>query len=219
MSEPLPQRSVLARPFTVLGEAPGLMEDRRGEPFVGWAGSFLRRKLRHIGVLDRAVFMNTVCCFPKQQPDGKPNKDHLNACRPNLKAQLEQVESPWVLAVGAYALRAMVRHCQAITPALGHIIPIHGRFVFPVLHPSFILRVNDPGLEEAWMQELERFVGLTEFGEEVIEFKETCWYCGKLNYPGSPVCYKHRNDWRNDQRWEPVGAKKRKVHPDQGQLL
>jgi len=202
-----------------LGEAPGQIEDRRGEPFVGWAGGFLRRKLRHIGVLDRAVFMNSVCCFPKKQEGGKPTKEHLKACRPNLKAQLDQVESPWVLAVGAYALGAMVRHCTAITPALGHIIPIHGKLVYPVLHPSYILRVNDPYLEEDWMQELERFVDLTDFGEEVVEFKGTCWYCGKLSYPGSPVCYKHRNDWRNDQAWEPVGGKKRKVHPDQGTLL
>lgn len=170
--------------------------------------------------------MNTVCCFPKRQPDGKPSKDHLKACRPNLKAQLECVESPWVLVVGAYALKAMVRHADRISPALGHIIPIHGKLLFPVLHPSFILRMNDPVLEEQWVVELERFEHLMGFEaawepEAAMDLgvRDTCFYCGKLKYPESLVCYKHRKDWRNDQAWDPVGQKKRKVHPDQGTMF
>lgn len=205
--------------FTVLGEAPGRIEDQRGEPFVGPTGLFLRRKLRHAGALDRAVFMNSVCCFPRLEEDHKPSPEHTRACRPNLKAQLETVEGPWVLCVGAYALRSLVRHCNYLTPALGHIIPIHGRLVFPIYHPSYVLRMNDPVIEEGWVQEIERFVGLTQFGEEVVEWRDTCWYCGKLRYPTSPVCYRHRNNWRNDQRWEPARQKKRTVHPDQGSLL
>lgn len=167
--------------------------------------------------------MNSVCCYPAQEENAKPSKVHLQQCRPNLKAQLEQVDGPWVLAVGAYALKAMVRHSGGVTAAQGAIIPVHGRLIYPVFHPSYILRVGEPDLENEWMRQLERFAHLRTLPREdiqlMIEFQGTCFYCGDVNFPGSHTCHAHANDWRLDQAWEPSRRIKLDKIPGQTSLL
>ena len=69
-----------------IGEAPGLHEDRQGEPFVGAAGQLLTRMLGDIGLRREDVYIANVlkCRPPENRP---PQPDEVAACRPYLKEQ------------------------------------------------------------------------------------------------------------------------------------
>ena len=51
--------------WLIVGEAPGMEEDRQGEPFVGRAGQLLNSMLRAIGLARSEVYIaNVLKCRP-----------------------------------------------------------------------------------------------------------------------------------------------------------
>src|SRR3954454_6218341 len=74
-----------------IGEAPGLHEDRQGEPFVGAAGQLLTRMLGEIGLAREAVY---ICNVLKSRPPGNrdPELDEIEACTPWLVEQISLIQ-------------------------------------------------------------------------------------------------------------------------------
>lgn len=190
--------------FTVLGEAPGRLEDYQGRPFVGPAGQLLRRTLRDCGLdPNDGYYMNVVSCWPH----GTPTTIQIKACRDNLKAQLDVVENRWVLCCGNTALKAMVPHAT-LKNATGKFIPIHGKVLVPVLHPAYLLHKNaDKDARDKWVADVAKFTMGMFWGEDDIVNSETrCIYCNK---EGWPACKRHMNYWASDSKWK-LGEKKSK---------
>ncbi len=84
-----------------IGEAPGVDEDRQGEPFVGRAGQLLTdiitkgMKLRREDV----YIMNILRCRP---PDNRtPLPDEAANCREYLEAQLGIIQPRYICCLGA----------------------------------------------------------------------------------------------------------------------
>jgi uracil-DNA glycosylase family 4 len=191
--------------WMVLGEAPGQTEDRKGVPFIGQAGKLLRRHLRAVGLDHNAgVYMNAVSCWPK----GTPDDHHLMACRQNLIDQWEVCDAEYVLVCGSVALNALLPRARA-KYARGQAIPIHGKVIYPVLHPAAILRSHRSALEP-WVDELARFRSLVALGYPSFstlhgQEEGLCLYCGhkvdialmKINY----ACGKDTAKYRKDQKW------------------
>src|SRR5438552_6030224 len=68
-------------------EAPGLHEDKQGEPFVGAAGQLLTRMLGEIGLSrDEVYIANILKCRPPGNRDPLP--DEIEACTPWLVEQI-----------------------------------------------------------------------------------------------------------------------------------
>ena len=87
----------------LVGEQPGDVEDRAGEPFVGPAGKLLDRALAEAGV-DRSLtyVTNAVKHFRWKSTAGgqrrlhvTPGAAHVSACRPWLSAELRRSTRPW----------------------------------------------------------------------------------------------------------------------------
>lgn len=191
--------STPTRNFIVLGEAPGRVEDHKGIPFIGPAGQLLRKVFREMGIEDRAVYMNTVCCWPTGELNDKPTTDQKRACRDNLRDQLDCLDITYVLACGVVATQAMCRH--STTATMGHLIQIHDKLVYPIFHPAFVLYKKDIEVYNQWKADIGKFLMLMEFG--VLEDDlESCYYCSNPKYGDLPTCYKHRQDWRKDQVWD-----------------
>lgn len=148
----------------VIGEAPGEQEDRQGEPFVGPAGQLLDRMLDAIGHRrgegepPRVYIANTLKCRPPGNRN--PTPEELAHCTPYLWRQIELVRPTLILALGAFAVRAVLRQ---EAPAIGrlrgrvHDVPRPGAAAdaadrLPVVvsyHPSYLLR--QPGEKaKAW---------------------------------------------------------------------
>jgi len=86
----------------LVGEAPGLMEDKRGLPFVGAAGKNLDMLLQTTGLKRENVYItNVVLSRPPQ--NRAPLPDEIEACRPFLKGKISIIQPKLVVALGRVA--------------------------------------------------------------------------------------------------------------------
>jgi uracil-DNA glycosylase len=107
-----------------------------------------RRKLREL-LLEDYYFTNIVMCRPPENRDPLPKE--MDACRARLIAQIYTVDPVVIVAAGGIAATALVGKKVSITSQRGELLDINlpGKIipvsypVMPVLHPSYLLRVND----------------------------------------------------------------------------
>jgi uracil-DNA glycosylase len=147
----------------LVGEQPGDVEDRRGEPFVGPAGRLLDKALADAGIDRTQTYVtNAVKHFRFTQTDKRrlhqtPGPEHITACRPWLDAELALVAPELVVALGATAARALLGASFRITKQRGQLMPfpsatdneeaaVHSTWIMATAHPSAVLRV--PGGDE-----------------------------------------------------------------------
>lgn len=142
--------------WMVIGEAPGEQEDRHGEPFVGPAGQLLDRMLAALGLtrevegIDpaRQVFIaNTLKCRPPGNRN--PAADEMARCEPFLVRQIELVQPRIILAMGRFAVQALLRSNEAIGRLRGRVHHYQGVPLVVTYHPAYLLR-NLPDKARAW---------------------------------------------------------------------
>jgi DNA polymerase len=138
----------------VVGEAPGEQEDRKGEPFVGPAGQLLDSMLRALGLTRepaepaRQVFIaNTLKCRPPGNRNPEP--DEMVKCEPFLKRQLALVQPRVILAMGRFAVQALLRSNEPIGRLRGRLHTYEGVPLVVTYHPAYLLR-NLPDKAKAW---------------------------------------------------------------------
>jgi uracil-DNA glycosylase family 4 len=86
----------------LVGEAPGLNEDKKGEPFVGAAGNVLTSLLNQIGLTQDDVFIaNVLKCRPPGNRDPEP--EEIEKCAPFLHAQIFVIKPKVIIALGRFA--------------------------------------------------------------------------------------------------------------------
>jgi uracil-DNA glycosylase len=121
-----------------IGEGPGYYEDKQGEPFVGAAGQLLTRLLGEIGLRREDVYIcNTVKCRPPGNRDPMP--DEIEACRPYLVGQLENIRPRVIVTLGNFATRVILDRQVSISRVRGQRFTIDGRTVIPTFHPAAVL--------------------------------------------------------------------------------
>ncbi|MFN5192848.1 MAG: uracil-DNA glycosylase [Cyanobacteriota bacterium] len=124
----------------VIGEGPGAQEDASGLPFVGRAGQLLDQMLASVGIdADHEAF---ICNIVKCRPPGnrRPTPAEMAACRPWLERQITLVNPPVILLAGATAMEGVLGVKGGITRLRGQWRPWQGRWLMPILHPSYLLR-------------------------------------------------------------------------------
>jgi uracil-DNA glycosylase len=183
------------KPFVVLGMAPGKVEDARGVPFVGPAGTLLRNEFRRTGIDPTvAYYMNAVCCMP---PGNKVSSQHIHACGQNLRDQWDYADDAgYVLVCGNTAMESLLLHANKHTR--GKFFPLHNKTLYMVHHPSHILRAKERGVYLAWQRELAKFkLGMLGMDAMVDE----CLYCERANFHSMPVCKRHLRQFNSDGKW------------------
>ncbi|MFN3288124.1 MAG: UdgX family uracil-DNA binding protein, partial [Sphingomonadaceae bacterium] len=146
----------------LVGEQPGDQEDLAGRPFVGPAGQLLDRALAEAGI-DRAqcYVTNAVKHFKfeargRRRIHATPSAAEIETCRWWLGHELELVRPALVVMLGASAGRALMGRAVTVGRERGRPLPLpEGRTGWLTVHPSFLLRVEDPVRAEA---ERARFV-------------------------------------------------------------
>lgn len=145
----------------LIGEQPGLQEDREGVPFVGPAGQLLDRALGEAG-LDRSTLYltNTVKHF-KYETRGtarlhkRANAAEQAACRMWLAAELLRVRPELVVGLGAMAAQTMFGNAFRITRERGAWHPLgEGMQGLATWHPSAVLRMPEEEKRHAAFAEL-----------------------------------------------------------------
>jgi DNA polymerase len=145
-----------------VGEQPGDVEDRQGEPFVGPAGRILDEALSSAGIDRSRVYVTNAVKHFKWKPKGKrrihekPNTAQVAACQHWLELELRLVKPSLVVALGATAAQALLGPKFRVTVERGKLrsAPLAPRIVATV-HPSSILRAQD---DESRHTEMAAFV-------------------------------------------------------------
>jgi len=146
-----------------VGEQPGDVEDKRGEPFVGPAGVLLRRAVGDVGLDPDDLYITNAVKHFKFREAGKrrihqtPDRVEIMACRPWLLAEFAQLDPKIVVALGATAGQALLGPSFRVTKSRGALMPWPESAYHPedfaqpggsaqvlaTLHPSAILRAED----------------------------------------------------------------------------
>jgi DNA polymerase len=156
--------------LVMVGEQPGDIEDRRGEPFVGPAGRLLDQAIADAGLHPADIYTtNAVKHFKHRAPSSGQRRIHATpdagdvaACRPWLVAEFEVLAPQVVVALGATAAKALFGGQFRVTRSRGVLMPWpacasepaafeHGAdaddapsaFAMATIHPSAVLRADD----------------------------------------------------------------------------
>ncbi|MEX3924952.1 UdgX family uracil-DNA binding protein [Paraburkholderia sp. BR10936] len=131
----------------LVGEQPGDSEDRAGLPFVGPAGALLDTALEEAGIERKAVYVTNAVKHFKWELRGKrrlhktPAQREVEACAYWLERELAQIRPKVVVALGATALRAILRDPNARLKAyMEHAGRIGDLVIVATWHPSYALR-------------------------------------------------------------------------------
>jgi DNA polymerase len=144
--------------WMVVGEAPGEKEDRQGEPFVGPAGQLLDGMLQALGLTRaeageglepaRQVYIaNTLKCRPPHNRNPEPGE--MACCEPFLMRQIELLRPRIILAMGRFAVQALLRSSEPIGKLRGRVHRYRGVPLVVTYHPAYLLR-NLADKARAW---------------------------------------------------------------------
>lgn len=130
----------------VIGEAPGSVEEKQGEPFVGSAGKFLTELLSDAGLHRRDVFItNVVKCRPPR--NRAPRTNEITSCSRYLDKEIEIICPKLIVTLGrfssAYIFGKADLTFKGITEEHGKIRSAvligHRLKIFPSYHPAAAL--------------------------------------------------------------------------------
>lgn len=138
----------------MVGEQPGDIEERRGQPFVGPAGKLLDRALKAAEIDRSQVWVtNSVLHFKfTQRAPGQrrihqtPDVYEVAACKPWLEAQLNRLRPELVILLGATAAKSLLGSSFRVTKQRGTLMPGpagSGAQLIATIHPSAVLRGDD----------------------------------------------------------------------------
>jgi len=154
-----------------VGEQPGDVEDRAGEPFVGPSGRLLDAALEAAGIERSRVYVTNAVKHFKWQARGKrrihqkPSWAETTACGPWLGAELEAVQPEVLVLLGAVAAQSLLGRQFRVTQNRRRLVESNlAPAVTATIHPSSILR-GDPDRRK---EELAAFVGDLRFAAALL---------------------------------------------------
>ena len=149
-----------------VGEAPGVEEDREGEPFVGKAGQLLMKIIQATGLDREKVYIANVLKYRPDTPgksfgNRKPRPDEIEIWFPFLVRQIEIIQPKVIVGLGATAVEGLLGNMTTgITRLRGNWQSYRGVPVMPTFHPSYLLRNQSWAVKrQVWedmMQVMER---------------------------------------------------------------
>jgi DNA polymerase len=137
-----------------VGEGPGREEDLQGEPFVGRAGQLLTDIItKGMGLRREDVYIaNVIKCRPPENRN--PDPDEVESCEPFLMKQIELVRPQVIVALGKFAVQALLKDKTPITRLRGIWKDYHGIKLMPTLHPAYLLR--NPGDKKLVWEDIKK---------------------------------------------------------------
>jgi uracil-DNA glycosylase family protein len=139
--------------LVIVGEQPGDVEDRKGEPFVGPAGRLLDKALEAAAIDPGSVYKtNAVKHFRFKGGAGKrrihstPDRWQIAACRPWLLTELSLLRPEGVVVLGATAGQSLLGSSFRVGAMRGKRLDtddLDCDWVVATTHPSAVLRAPD----------------------------------------------------------------------------
>jgi uracil-DNA glycosylase len=144
-----------------IGEAPGIDEDKQGEPFVGRAGQLLTKILKAMNFAREDVYIaNILKCRPDTPPstfgNRAPTPVEMQTCRPYLVEQIEVIQPKVLVALGAVAVEGLLGMRGTMRELRGRWHAYNGIPLMITYHPAYLLRNQAPSEKrKVWEDMLE----------------------------------------------------------------
>jgi uracil-DNA glycosylase family 4 len=126
----------------ILGEGPGVEEDKLNEQFIGKSGHLLREYIPE-ELLEIARLNNTINCH--KDKNVTPTSIEITCCRPRLISDIEKTKPKVIFGFGGIPLKWAIGE-ERITSWRGLRIPIqvgnHCCWYYPFYHPSYLSRMR-----------------------------------------------------------------------------
>lgn len=156
-----------------VGEQPGDNEDRTGRPFVGPAGQMFDRALAEAGLEREHVYITGAVKHFRYEQRGKvrihktASKAQVAACQPWLESELRTIQPDVIVAMGNTAVLSVVGRGIRLLEERGTVMPHRiAKGVIASVHPSFLLRIPDPGRQT---EEYAKFVADMRLAREFAQ--------------------------------------------------
>lgn len=135
--------------WLIVGEAPGMEEDAKGEPFVGQAGKLLDNMLAALDLKrgEKVYIANVLKCRPPENRN--PTPEEVQHCQPFLQRQITLMQPRIILALGRFAAQTLLESEQPIGALRGQVHQVQGIPLVATYHPAYLLR-NLPEKAKAW---------------------------------------------------------------------
>jgi uracil-DNA glycosylase len=134
--------------FMILGGAPGIEEDRLGEPFAGSANELLTKMLAAIDISkDSAYYANIVKCRPPQNQG--PSSGEIECCTHYLMKQIELVNPKMIICLGPIAAKALLKNNDDFKSLRGQTFFLNKTSIVVTYHPAELLE-NASLKRDAW---------------------------------------------------------------------
>lgn len=142
-----------AAKLLVLGEAPGVEEDREGRPFLGKHGALLDRMLAAIGLSrnspDPAAAAYIVNVMPWRVPHGRDlSSDEIDMMRPFVERHITLADPDVIVVLGNTPMQTLLR-TTGILRQRGTWATALGKPVMPLFHPGYLMKLP-AAKREAW---------------------------------------------------------------------
>lgn len=138
-THPVPGEGSPDAEIMCIGEAPGMVEDTTGRPFVGQSGQLMRKTLfETTGITPEEVFITNIVKF--RPPDNRdPNDSEIIACADWLDRQIKIISPKIIITLGRFS---MAKFIPGVTISQIHGVAryYHELIIFPMYHPAAALR-------------------------------------------------------------------------------
>ncbi|MBO4408480.1 MAG: uracil-DNA glycosylase [Clostridiales bacterium] len=132
-------RGAVSAPLMIVGEAPGVDEDREGKPFVGLSGKLLQNALDALGFSKGDYHICNICkCHPPQ--NRRPTTEEIKTCKQHFAEQFRIVRPKVILLMGSTAYEAFYGSKPVMHDVRGIFDERNGYYIMTTFHPAYALR-------------------------------------------------------------------------------
>jgi len=179
----VPPEGNLDAKICLVGQSPGRQEFFRGRPFIGPSGELIGRYFIEIfdqmsistfseflNLRSSFLYITNACLCDVLTPVTKVKKTY---CYDRLHAELNRVNPSLIIAFGALAVEYLTRgEIETIGNVRGYLLKVGDYFVYPMLHPSAVLKQQEnQWLFESDMKKLRRIIHGGYIEPEVTTFQ------------------------------------------------
>jgi len=130
----------------IVGEGPGLKEDKLGKPFVGDAGNLLNKMLNAIKIERKKIYITNVVNY-RPPNNRKPEQSEINRYSKYLKEHISIIDPKILILMGSTAMEAILGSNKKISEQRGQwkevIIKQKNYKAIVTFHPAYLLRKPD----------------------------------------------------------------------------
>jgi len=162
----MPTYGNFKKKILIIGEAPGMTEDRKGKPWQGKTGQLLERTLDGLGVdlFEDCKSINAVNCLPlsKDKEQRNPTSIEITHCRRRVINEINESQPKMIFLLGNAAVESVIGHrwkkdLGTISKWRGWTIPDQDymSWICPTFHPSYVER-SEREVKTIWRQDLKQ---------------------------------------------------------------